>query len=153
LRHHLDPLDAAALPRRSDDESVLEISDPNIVRVLRGNHAVGLGDQRAPVRADRHADPDVRARRAGPVRAVREQGAVQPAQGSAAQRRQAGGSEFVLLGSMMNKEAGLADRGYFGSILQSARSVLDGMAVTFSYMFRKPTTIQYPDRVPVPVPE
>ena len=53
----------------------------------------------------------------------------------------------------MNKEVGQADRSYFGSILQSAKSVLDGMAVTFSYMFRKPTTIQYPDRVPVPIPE
>ncbi|HJZ87838.1 MAG TPA: 4Fe-4S dicluster domain-containing protein [Polyangia bacterium] len=51
----------------------------------------------------------------------------------------------------MNKEGGQADRSYFGNILQSAKSVLEGMAVTFSYMFRKPITTQYPDRVPVPV--
>src|SRR5262249_17980162 len=44
-------------------------------------------------------------------------------------------------------------RGYVGNIVQSAKSVLEGMAVTFSYMFRKPTTIQYPDRVPMPVSE
>jgi formate hydrogenlyase subunit 6/NADH:ubiquinone oxidoreductase subunit I len=46
-----------------------------------------------------------------------------------------------------------SNRSYFGEIVQSAKSVLEGMAVTFSYMFRAPTTIQYPDRVPVPVPE
>src|SRR5215813_11418582 len=49
--------------------------------------------------------------------------------------------------------SGQADRGYFGNILQSAKSVLEGMAVTFSYMFRAPTTVQYPDRVPVPIPD
>ena len=48
---------------------------------------------------------------------------------------------------------GQSDRGYFGNIVQSARSVLEGMAVTFSYMFRAPTTVQYPDRVPLPVSE
>ena len=35
LRHHLDPLDAAALPRRSDDEPVLEVLHPDLVRLLR----------------------------------------------------------------------------------------------------------------------
>jgi formate hydrogenlyase subunit 6/NADH:ubiquinone oxidoreductase subunit I len=35
--------------------------------------------------------------------------------------------------------------GYFGSIFRSARAVLEGMAITFSYLFKKPITIQYPD--------
>ena len=52
---------------------------------------------------------------------------------------------------MSEKTSGQANRTYFGEIVQSAKSVLEGMAVTFSYMFRKPTTIQYPDRVDVPV--
>jgi NAD(P)H-quinone oxidoreductase subunit I len=43
--------------------------------------------------------------------------------------------------------------GYFGAITRSARSVLEGLAVTLTYMFRPPTTVQYPDRIPVPVPE
>jgi formate hydrogenlyase subunit 6/NADH:ubiquinone oxidoreductase subunit I len=52
---------------------------------------------------------------------------------------------------MSEKTQGQANRSYFGEIVQSAKSVLEGMAVTFSYMFRKPTTVQYPDRVDVPV--
>lgn len=43
--------------------------------------------------------------------------------------------------------------GYFEAVVKSAKSVLDGMAVTFSYLFRKPVTIEYPDRVPIPIPE
>jgi NAD(P)H-quinone oxidoreductase subunit I len=41
--------------------------------------------------------------------------------------------------------------GYFGAIFHSARTLLEGMSVTFSYLFKRPTTIQYPDRVPLPV--
>jgi formate hydrogenlyase subunit 6/NADH:ubiquinone oxidoreductase subunit I len=43
--------------------------------------------------------------------------------------------------------------GYFGTILRAAKSIIDGMAVTFSYIFRPPITVQYPDRTPVPVPD
>jgi len=43
--------------------------------------------------------------------------------------------------------------GYFEAVYKGAKSVLDGMAVTFSYLFRKPVTIEYPDRVPIPIPE
>jgi formate hydrogenlyase subunit 6/NADH:ubiquinone oxidoreductase subunit I len=43
--------------------------------------------------------------------------------------------------------------GYFGTIVRAAKSIIDGMAVTFSYVFRPPTTVQYPDRIPVPVPD
>lgn len=42
-------------------------------------------------------------------------------------------------------------RGYFGEIKHAANTVLEGMAVTLSYMFRPPTTIQYPDRLPAPL--
>jgi formate hydrogenlyase subunit 6/NADH:ubiquinone oxidoreductase subunit I len=41
--------------------------------------------------------------------------------------------------------------GYFGSILSSAKTVLEGMAVTATYLFRKQVTVQYPDRTSVPV--
>jgi len=37
-------------------------------------------------------------------------------------------------------------RGYLGNIADTAKTVLDGMAVTFSHFIRKPFTIQYPDR-------
>lgn len=43
--------------------------------------------------------------------------------------------------------------GYFAAITRAASAVLDGMAITLSYMFRPPTTVQYPDRIPVPLPE
>jgi len=36
---------------------------------------------------------------------------------------------------------------YFGSIADMCMTVLDGMAVTFSHFVRKPSTVQYPDRM------
>jgi NAD(P)H-quinone oxidoreductase subunit I len=42
---------------------------------------------------------------------------------------------------------------YFKSITQSASTIFEGMAVTFSHLLRKPTTIQYPDRTDKPVTE
>ena len=45
------------------------------------------------------------------------------------------------------------DVGYFARIGRSAWSVLEGMAVTFSYFRRAPINIQYPDRLPVPMTE
>lgn len=51
------------------------------------------------------------------------------------------------------QRSGQADRGYFREIAVAAKSVVEGMAVTFSYMFKEPITIQYPDRVPMPVSE
>jgi formate hydrogenlyase subunit 6/NADH:ubiquinone oxidoreductase subunit I len=38
-------------------------------------------------------------------------------------------------------------------ITRSARSVMDGLAVTLSHLFRPPTTIQYPDRLDRPIVE
>ena len=42
---------------------------------------------------------------------------------------------------------------YVNNVRNSAKSFWEGMSVTLSYMFRKPTTTQYPDRVSVPVRE
>jgi NADH-quinone oxidoreductase subunit I len=44
-----------------------------------------------------------------------------------------------------------AVREYFAAIGRSIATLGDGMAVTFSYLLRKPTTIQYPDRSGGPV--
>ncbi len=53
------------------------------------------------------------------------------------------------------RAGGEADnRGYFGAIAQSAKSVMEGMAITFAEMLRvgqNHTTVQYPDRTAVPV--
>ena len=46
-----------------------------------------------------------------------------------------------------------ADEGYFATIKRAAWSILEGMAVTFSYLRRPAITVQYPDRTPLPVPE
>ena len=40
---------------------------------------------------------------------------------------------------------------YVGNIKRSAGTILNGMAVTLSYMFRPPITTQYPDRTPKPI--
>jgi NADH-quinone oxidoreductase subunit I/NAD(P)H-quinone oxidoreductase subunit I len=42
-------------------------------------------------------------------------------------------------------------REYFKNIKDSAVSIFEGMAVTLSWMLRKPITIQYPDRAGGPV--
>ena len=44
-----------------------------------------------------------------------------------------------------------AVRDYFAAIGRSITTLGDGLAVTFSYLLRKPTTIQYPDRSGKPV--
>ena len=36
-------------------------------------------------------------------------------------------------------------------VVRSAQSVMDGLAVTLSYLFRPPTTVQYPDRLDRPI--
>jgi formate hydrogenlyase subunit 6/NADH:ubiquinone oxidoreductase subunit I len=40
---------------------------------------------------------------------------------------------------------------YVGNIKKSATTILEGMAVTFSYLFRAPITTQYPDRTAKPI--
>jgi len=41
--------------------------------------------------------------------------------------------------------------GYFQNVRGSVESIWQGMSVTLSYMFRRPDTVQYPDRTDVPV--
>jgi NAD(P)H-quinone oxidoreductase subunit I len=43
------------------------------------------------------------------------------------------------------------DVGYLAQIMRAAWSILEGMAVTFSYFRRPPITVQYPDRTPEPL--
>jgi formate hydrogenlyase subunit 6/NADH:ubiquinone oxidoreductase subunit I len=42
---------------------------------------------------------------------------------------------------------------FIRGVRDAATSVFEGLAVTLSYLFRKPVTLQYPDRLPRPVPE
>lgn len=42
---------------------------------------------------------------------------------------------------------------YFRNISDSASSIFEGLTVTFSHLFRKPVTIQYPDKLPQPFHE
>jgi len=47
----------------------------------------------------------------------------------------------------------LALLAYFENIGRAANTVLEGMAVTFSHLFRAPITVQYPDKTDRPVSE
>ncbi len=40
---------------------------------------------------------------------------------------------------------------YFKNIYDSVTTIFEGMTVTFSYMFQKPVTIQYPNKMPEPL--
>lgn len=42
-------------------------------------------------------------------------------------------------------------KGYFRNIADTCWTIFDGMAVTMSHVFRKPVTVQYPDRLAVRV--
>ncbi|OFZ39281.1 MAG: hypothetical protein A2504_07930 [Bdellovibrionales bacterium RIFOXYD12_FULL_39_22] len=42
---------------------------------------------------------------------------------------------------------------YFKNIQNAALSTLEGMAVTFSWLFRRPITIQWPDKIEKPLEE
>jgi NADH-quinone oxidoreductase subunit I len=44
-----------------------------------------------------------------------------------------------------------AAKSYFDDVKTTVNSIWNGMSITLSYMFRRPTTVQYPDRVEVPV--
>jgi NADH-quinone oxidoreductase subunit I len=45
----------------------------------------------------------------------------------------------------------LTVREYGGSIRDTVRSIWHGLSITLSYLVRRPVTIQYPDRTPLPV--
>lgn len=42
---------------------------------------------------------------------------------------------------------------YFRNIVETATTVFEGMSITFSHLFRKPVTIQYPDKMERPLTE
>lgn len=42
---------------------------------------------------------------------------------------------------------------YVANIKETCTTIFDGLAVTFSYLFRPPITFQYPDRTPRPLQE
>lgn len=42
---------------------------------------------------------------------------------------------------------------YFKNIADAATTIFEGMTITFSHLFRKPVTLQYPDRIPRPMVE
>ena len=54
-------------------------------------------------------------------------------------------------GTKARQQAPGGFNGYTKNIADTAKSFWEGMSVTLSYMFRKPMTTQYPDRVPFPV--
>lgn len=41
--------------------------------------------------------------------------------------------------------------GYFKNIVNTVTSVFDGMTITFAYLFQKPITVEYPNRLSTPV--
>jgi len=45
----------------------------------------------------------------------------------------------------------MRQRGYLRNIVDTAKTVFEGMAVTFSHFVRKPFTVQYPDRTAIRV--
>ncbi len=47
----------------------------------------------------------------------------------------------------------MGTRDYFESISYAANTILEGMAVTFSHLFREPITVQDPDRIDRPITE
>jgi formate hydrogenlyase subunit 6/NADH:ubiquinone oxidoreductase subunit I len=49
--------------------------------------------------------------------------------------------------------AGAGVRGWFADIGRAVGSIFEGLAVTMSWMFRRPWTIQYPDKIEKPVQE
>lgn len=45
----------------------------------------------------------------------------------------------------------LTTREYGGSIRDTVKSIWHGLSITLSYLVRRPVTVQYPDRTPLPV--
>ena len=42
---------------------------------------------------------------------------------------------------------------YIKDITDTVKSVFEGMSITLSHLVRRPMTIQYPDKIPVPIQE
>ena len=43
--------------------------------------------------------------------------------------------------------------GYLGNLTRTAKTIFEGMTITFSHLFRVPVTVQYPDRMARPLNE
>jgi len=43
--------------------------------------------------------------------------------------------------------------GYFSDIADAAKTIFEGLTITASHMLRRPITVQYPDRISVPIRE
>jgi len=43
--------------------------------------------------------------------------------------------------------------GYFSNIAVAAKTIFEGLAITASHMFRRPITVQYPDKIDAPLEE
>jgi len=42
---------------------------------------------------------------------------------------------------------------YLKNTLQTVRTIFEGLSITFSYLVRRPTTVQYPDQIDRPIQE
>ena len=42
---------------------------------------------------------------------------------------------------------------YLQNVFETVVTIFEGLSITFSYLMRRPTTIQYPDRIDRPVEE
>ena len=42
---------------------------------------------------------------------------------------------------------------YTKNIVETVTTIFEGMAITFSHLMRRPSTVQYPDRIEKPVQE
>ncbi len=47
----------------------------------------------------------------------------------------------------------MAVASYVKDIVEAVKSTFEGMSITFSHLVRRPMTIQYPDKIPVPIQE
>ena len=172
VRDHLDSMVAAAIPHRSADGPLLEVVAPGIVRGICRGRGVGVGDRggaqvgygdavghvprlrswigwgiRRPHRRSISAHAvascwrhpvHVAVRRAASGEAMKSNGDAHP-------------DAHPVVYAPRPPAVRHPPRGPIGRVLRSAQSVMDGMAVTLSYFFRPPTTIQYPDRIPRPI--
>src|SRR6185312_9476140 len=56
-----------------------------------------------------------------------------------------------MVGGGLSRRSGMNLSEYIASVTNAASTILEGMAVTFSHLFREPITIQYPDKTDRPV--
>src|SRR5207247_1785888 len=144
LRGGVAALDAAAHPRRSDDDHVLEV--PRAGRVREPPRHGGV-DGRLPARRARRTAAPLRGGGGAPR-------PVPPARAlpSHARRAQARGDQLQHPRHRTHPGARLMGLGaYLRNIKDAALTIADGMAVTASHLVRKPFTVQYPDRLPAGV--